>query len=93
MQLREEDRRKVAAYYTLPFGFAAAVALFVGLGWVVDRWLGTSPIATVVGTFVGAAVGLFYLVSHALEIQRGDGPDTKNQNGSSEPSSRAPDGK
>lgn len=91
MQLSEEERRKFAAYYTLPFGFAAAVALFFGLGWVVDRWLGASPVFTVVGTFLGAAAGLYYLVRHALEMQRDRGADTDDNDGSSEPSSKAPD--
>ncbi len=92
MQLPEEDRRRVAAYYTLPFGFAGAVALFVGLGWLVDRWLDSSPVLTVIGTFVGAAVSLFYLVSRARELQ-GGGTDIDGNDGSSGPSTKARGGK
>ncbi len=93
MQLPEEDRRKIALYYGLPFGFAGAIAMFAGFGhWVLDRWLGTSPIFTLIGTLVGAVVGFYYLISRALQIQRsGDEDDTKD--GSSEPSKKARDGK
>jgi F0F1-type ATP synthase assembly protein I len=86
MRVPEEDRWKAGAYYTLPFGFAAAVGIFVFLGWRVDLWLDASPIFTIVGAFVGLAAGLFYLVRHALEMQGGGRGKEKDNDGSSEPS-------
>ena len=85
MQVPDEDRRKIAAYYTLPFGFAAAVGLFVALGLMVDARIGSTPAFTIIGLIIGLAVGLFYLIRHALEIQKGDGAVGKDNNGSSEP--------
>jgi F0F1-type ATP synthase assembly protein I len=35
------------------------LVIFSGLGWLVDRWLGSTPWFTI-GLFVLGAVGLFY---------------------------------
>ena len=40
------------------FEFAATVAIFVGAGWLLDRWLGTTPWLMIV-LAVLALVGLF----------------------------------
>ncbi len=71
MQLRDEDRRKIGAYLGLGWGFAFAVGLFVGLGWLLDGWLDTSPVFTVIGGFVGGAAGFYFVVRHALDIEKG----------------------
>jgi F0F1-type ATP synthase assembly protein I len=36
--------------------------LFLWVGWRVDAWLGTRPVATLVGAFVGAGAGLYWMV-------------------------------
>jgi ATP synthase protein I len=40
------------------FEFAATLALFVGAGWLLDRWLGTTPWLMIALAILGA-VGLF----------------------------------
>jgi F0F1-type ATP synthase assembly protein I len=47
---------------SLAFTFVALVLVFTGLGYLVDRWLGTGPWVMVAGVFVGAGLGLAYLV-------------------------------
>jgi F0F1-type ATP synthase assembly protein I len=89
-QLPDEDRRKIGAYLSLGWVFATAVGFFVGVGWLLDDWLGASPIFTVIGVFVGGAAGFFYLVRRALEIQE-DSAQDKDDDGSSGPSGKAPD--
>lgn len=36
--------------------FAAAVIVFLGAGWLLDRWIGTLPVFTTAGALVGAAL-------------------------------------
>ncbi|UCC73411.1 MAG: AtpZ/AtpI family protein [Gemmatimonadota bacterium] len=93
MQVPDEDRRKVGAYLGLGWGFAGAVGLFVGLGWLLDRWLGVSPVFTVIGVFVGGAAGFYYLVRQAFEIQKGDRAGNHENDGGREPPGKAPDRK
>lgn len=93
MRLPEEDRRRIGAYLGLGWAFAAAVGMFVALGWLVDDWLETGPIFTVIGMLVGAAAGFYYLVSHALAIERGGDDRDKDNQGSSGPSAKARDEK
>ena len=37
--------------------FAGAVVMFMAGGWGLDRWLGVTPLFTVVGALVGAGLG------------------------------------
>lgn len=41
----------------LGFTFGAAVVVFTGIGWLLDRWLRTIPLFTIVATLVGAVLG------------------------------------
>lgn len=47
---------EVYRYTGLGCLFAAAVLVFMGGGWLVDRWLGTVPVFMVVGALAGAAL-------------------------------------
>ena len=38
--------------------FVVAVVMATGLGWVLDRWLGTRPWGTIVLFFLGVGVGM-----------------------------------
>lgn len=52
-------------YYQLAgigFEFIAAILLFAGVGWLIDRWLDSSPWAIVIGVGVGFAIGLWNLI-------------------------------
>jgi F0F1-type ATP synthase assembly protein I len=82
MQVPDEDRRKIGAYLGLGWGFAFAVGLFVGLGWLIDGWLDASPVFTVIGVFVGGAAGFYFVVRQALDIQKGGrGRDRESDGG------------
>jgi len=60
------------------FGFAfrvgielvAALAVGVGIGWLLDRWLGTLPLFLLIFFFLGAAAGLLNVYRAAKEINR-----------------------
>ena len=52
----------VAAGFTLAF----AVLLFLGAGVLVDRWLHTRPIFTMIGVLVGLGAGMYAFIVRVL---------------------------
>lgn len=42
-----------------------SVLLFMGGGWWLDGRLGTTPLLTIVGAFIGAGGGFWYLIQEA----------------------------
>ncbi len=62
-----------------------AVVLATALGWVIDRWLGTAPWATIVLFFLGVATGMLSVyraiagVKTAVGYRRIDKPDPARQ--------------
>jgi F0F1-type ATP synthase assembly protein I len=51
------------------FEFAAVVAVFLGLGWLLDRWAGTQPLfmtLLVVFALIGQGVRLYYGYEHEM---------------------------
>ena len=58
----EEVGRKSGFAYAAGITLFASVIVFCGFGWMVDRWLGTSPWFLGAGAVVGAAVGLFEFI-------------------------------
>jgi F0F1-type ATP synthase assembly protein I len=50
------------------FEFAAVIAIFAGGGWLLDRWLGTTPVFTITLSIV-ALVGHFVRFWYAYETK------------------------
>jgi F0F1-type ATP synthase assembly protein I len=50
------------------FEFAATTAIFCGLGWLVDRWLGTAPVFLIVLT-LASLVGQFLRFWYAYDAE------------------------
>jgi ATP synthase protein I len=53
--------------------FLAAMLTWGGIGWLVDRWLGTEPWVLVAGLVVGNACGIYLIWLHsrtAEEVER-----------------------
>jgi len=48
-------------YDSLGYTFAFSVILFAGIGFLLDRWLHTTPILTVVGTLAGAGLAFYWV--------------------------------
>jgi ATP synthase protein I len=59
---QQETNRKSGLAYAAAFSLFAAVVSGLGLGWLLDRWLGTRPWLMVVGIVLGAAAGFYELV-------------------------------
>ena len=43
-------------YVSLGLTFAGGIIFFMGMGFLLDRWLGWMPVLTVVGTLVGSVM-------------------------------------
>jgi F0F1-type ATP synthase assembly protein I len=57
-----------AGYAIVAAGFqlALAILLFLGAGFLVDRWLHTKPIFTVVGMLVGLGAGMYVFILRVI---------------------------
>lgn len=54
--------RQLSMAMELPFVMIAAVLAGGGCGYLLDRWLHTSPVATLVGGLLGLAGGMWEIV-------------------------------
>ena len=57
-----DENRKTGFAYAAGLTLFASVAAFTGLGYLLDRWLGTQPWGLVGGIVIGSAVGLYQFV-------------------------------
>lgn len=53
-------------YLGIGLTMAAATGLFMFAGVRADRWLGTEPWLTLIGAFVGASGGFYYMYYHLV---------------------------
>ena len=58
----QDTNRKTGYAYAAGITLFASVAVFCGLGWLLDKWLGTQPWLLIAGIVVGSAAGLFEFV-------------------------------
>ena len=59
---QQETARKSGIAYGAAITLFTSVAAFLGLGYVIDRWLGTQPWFLVGGIVLGAAAGFYQFV-------------------------------
>lgn len=57
----EEGMREAGPYLTVGLQIAASMLVFVGAGWAVDNWAGTTPWGVLIGTVLGF-IGVMALV-------------------------------
>jgi len=55
----EETNRKSGIAYAAALTLFVSVATLCGVGWLLDRWLGTKPWLMVVGLVLGAVAGFY----------------------------------
>jgi len=58
----EGTSRKTGIAYAAALTLFASVVSLCGVGWLLDRWLGTKPWLLVVGLVLGAAAGLYEFI-------------------------------
>ena len=61
-QDKEEANRKSGIAYAAALTLFASVVSLCGIGWLLDRWLGTKPWLMVIGIVLGAAVGFYEFI-------------------------------
>ena len=64
----QEVNRKSGLAYAAAFSLFAAVAGGLGLGWLLDRWLGTRPWLLVTGLVLGAAAGFYEFIRASSKL-------------------------
>ncbi len=57
-------------YDTLGYTFAFSIMLFAAAGYLLDRWLGTRPILTIVGTLAGAGLAFLWVYQKVRQDER-----------------------
>ena len=65
MPEREDDKivtQKSGLVYAAVLSFVLSTVTMLGLGWLLDRWLGTAPWLVVVGIVTGAGVGFYQFI-------------------------------
>ncbi len=63
---------KTAAGWVLRLSVELAAGLVVGgvIGWLLDRWIGSSPLMLIVFFLLGAAAGLYNVIRSAMRLNR-----------------------
>ncbi|HYJ45396.1 MAG TPA: AtpZ/AtpI family protein [Pyrinomonadaceae bacterium] len=64
MAERDEEgvTRKTGLVYAAVLSFVISTVSMLGVGWALDRWLGTGPWLVVTGIVLGAGVGFYQFV-------------------------------
>ena len=55
----ENVTRKSGLIYAAVLSFVISTVTMLGVGWALDRWLGTGPWLVVTGIVLGAGVGFY----------------------------------
>lgn len=59
---QEETNRKSGIAYAAALTLFASVVTLCGIGWLLDRWLGTKPWLMVAGLVLGAITGFYQFI-------------------------------
>ncbi len=62
MDEKDNENRKSGLAYAAALSLFFTVATLLGLGWLLDRWLGTSPWLMVVGIILGSVLGIYEFI-------------------------------
>lgn len=58
----QEENRKAGFAYAAGITLVAVVVTFCGLGYLLDKWLGSDPWLLIAGIVLGSAAGLFEFI-------------------------------
>jgi ATP synthase protein I len=65
---KEEINRRSGLAYSAALSLFASVVAGLIVGWLLDRWLGTSPWLLVTGIVLGAAAGFYEFIRATSKI-------------------------
>jgi ATP synthase protein I len=66
---KEETNRKSGIAYAAALVLFSSVVAFCGVGWLLDRRLGTKPWLLVFGIVLGAAAGFYQFIRLTSKLQ------------------------
>ena len=66
----------VALFSGLGFVLFGCIGAGILVGWFLDKWLGTVPIATLIGSGLGLAAGVFELLLILKRVEKRDRGDS-----------------
>jgi len=61
---------EILQYISLPLEFGCIIILFTLSGYGLDKYVGTSPVFVLVGTFLGLAIGFYHLLKTVSKLDR-----------------------
>lgn len=64
----EETNRKSGIAYAAALTLFASVVSLCGVGWLLDRWLGTKPYLLVIGIVLGAVIGFYQFIRMTAKL-------------------------
>jgi ATP synthase protein I len=67
---RQPSLGAVGALSSVGIAFVLAVVIGFGIGYVLDRWAGTSPLFVIVFFFIGVAAGIVNVVRTVNAVTR-----------------------
>jgi F0F1-type ATP synthase assembly protein I len=70
---------EVSRYLGFGLTWALSTLLFLWLGTLADKWLGTKPALTFIGAFVGAAAGFYYMYHHLVSANKQPPKDRQDE--------------
>lgn len=71
--------RALAELSSLGFVLVASTFVFLGLGWLLDHYVGTHPFGVIGGAIVGVVLGMYNLIKIATRFRSEEPTDeTKN---------------
>jgi len=76
-QPKAETIGTMGALSAVGIGFVLAVMMGFGIGYLLDRWIGTSPLFTIVFFFFGLAAGIVNVVRTAARVGRDESAGPK----------------
>ncbi len=65
----EETNRKSGIAYGAALMLFSSVVTFCGVGWLLDRWLGTKPWLLVTGIVLGSIAGFYQFIRLTAKLQ------------------------
>jgi ATP synthase protein I len=65
-----EVYRDVGPYLGLGFQLAASIILMFFLGWWLDKQFGSSPLLTIIFSFLGGFAGIYSVIKAVLELNK-----------------------
>lgn len=73
--MKKDDNKTIMKYMSLGMEFSSSILGFTFVGILLDKKILTTPLFTIIGMFLGFAVGMYMLVNISKKINKNDDDD------------------